>query len=115
MMTTKIVKQAIQEKSTIENLNFLIDLAMVTTDTKPLPEEPKTFTKAWNYPNATSQVKWQDMIRKEFTDRNKQQVWCKASKSLMPPNKRCVMNKWIFKIKRNGVYRACLVACIILW
>ena len=43
---SKIVEQATQGKSTIENLNFLIDLAMVTTDTKPVPEEPKTFTKA---------------------------------------------------------------------
>ena len=42
----KIVEQATQEKSAIENLNFLINLAMVTTDTKPVPEEPKTFTKA---------------------------------------------------------------------
>ena len=60
----KIIKQATWEKSAIENLNFLIDLDMVTTDTKPIPEEPKTFTKAWNHPNANSQAKWQESIKK---------------------------------------------------
>ena len=29
----------------------------------------------------------------------------------MPPNQRCVKNKWVFPIKRNGVYQACLIAC----
>ena len=42
---------------------------------------------------------------------NKQQVWQKTMKSLMPPNQRCIKNKWVFKIKQNGVYQACLVAC----
>ena len=42
---------------------------------------------------------------------NEQQLWHKTTKSLMPPNRHCVKNKWVFKIKRNGMYRACLVAC----
>ena len=29
----------------------------------------------------------------------------------MPKDQRCVKNKWVFKIKRNGVYRSRLVAC----
>ena len=42
---------------------------------------------------------------------NKQQVWHKMHKSLMPPNCKCIKNKWVFKIKHNGVYRVQLVAC----
>ena len=42
---------------------------------------------------------------------NKQQVLCRTSKNLMPPNQRCVKNKWVFKIKHNGMYQACLIAC----
>ena len=42
----------------------------------------------------------------------KQQVWQKTSKTLMPPIQQCVENKWVFKIKRNCVYQACLVACM---
>ena len=32
-------------------------------------------------------------------------------RSLMPPNCRCIKNKWVFKIKCNGGYWACLVMC----
>ena len=39
------------QKSAIKNLNFLLDLAMVSNDTKPVPEEPKTFNEGWNQPN----------------------------------------------------------------
>ena len=38
-------------------------------------------------------------------------VWEKIPKSRMPPNKRCVKHKWVLNIKRNGVFRARLVAC----
>ena len=82
----KIVKQATNEKGAIENLKFLICLSMVTTNTKSVPEEPKTFIEAWNHPNPNSCAKWQEVIKKEFTNMNEQQVWCKTRKSSMPPN-----------------------------
>ena len=107
----KFIKQATKEKGAIENLNFLIDLASVFTDTKPVLEEPKTFAEAWNHPNANSCTKWQEAIKKEFTDMNKQQGRFKTSKSPMPPNWRCVKSKWVFKIKHNDVYGMHLVPC----
>ena len=76
-----------------------------------VPEEPATFAEVWNHPNANSCAKWQEAICKEFADMNKQQVWCKTSKKLRPPNQWCVKNKWVFKIKRNGVCQVRLVAC----
>ena len=106
----KIIKEVMQVKVS-KNLNFLIVLAMVTTETMPVPEEPVSFNEAWNHSNATSSEKWQEAICKEFTDMNKQQVWRKTSKSLMPPNQCCVKNKWVFKIKCNGVYQMHLIAC----
>ena len=42
----KIINKAMQEKSAMENLNFLINLAMVTNNIKSTHEEPKTFNKA---------------------------------------------------------------------
>ena len=42
----KIVEKSTKGKSAIKNLNFLIDLAMVTNNTKPVPEEIKTINKA---------------------------------------------------------------------
>ena len=38
-------------------------------------------------------------------------VWTKIKKSQVPKNRRCVKNKWVFKVKRNGIFRARLVAC----
>ena len=38
-------------------------------------------------------------------------VWRVRKRRDIPPGRRCVKNKWVFKIKRDGVYRARLVAC----
>ena len=42
---------------------------------------------------------------------NKQQVWQKMLRSLMPPNHKYIKNKWVFKIKHNGMYQVCLEEC----
>ena len=74
-------------------------------------EEPTTFREAWDHPDETKRQKWREAICKEFGDIIKRGVWRKINKSQMPTRRRCVKRKWIFKIKRNGVYRARLVAC----
>ena len=38
-------------------------------------------------------------------------VWRKGHRSDVPDNRRCLKCKWVFKVKRNGVFRARLVAC----
>ena len=38
-------------------------------------------------------------------------VWKRMMRSHIPSGRRCVKCKWVFKIKRNGVYRSRLVAC----
>ena len=38
-------------------------------------------------------------------------VWEKFKKSEIPNGRNCIKNKWIFKINRNGIFRARLVAC----
>ena len=68
----------------MKNLNFVIDLSMTTTDIKFVSEEPKTFTEVWSHPNPNSHAKWQETIKKEFIKMNKQQVWHKTKKNLMP-------------------------------
>ena len=49
----KIIKDATQVKVS-ENLNFFIYLAMVTTKTMPVSEEPASFNEAGNHPGTTS-------------------------------------------------------------
>ena len=107
----KIVKEAAQEKSANKSLIFLIDLAMVASNTKPTEDEAQTFNRAWSNPNLESCRKWHEAIGKEFKDRSKQQVWQKMHKNLMLLNCRCIKNKWDFNIKHNGVYHVQFVAC----
>lgn len=38
-------------------------------------------------------------------------VWKKVKRTLMPEGRRCVKHKWVFDIKRSGIFRARLVAC----
>jgi Reverse transcriptase (RNA-dependent DNA polymerase) len=53
----------------------------------------------------------EEAILKEFDDMSAKGVWKKIQKSDMPNGRNCIKSKWYFKIKRNGVYRARLVAC----
>jgi len=73
--------------------------------------EPKTFKEAWDHPDEEQKKKWREAINKGFKDMNDRNIWTIIKKSNMPPERRCVKNKWIFKIKRNGIFRARLVAC----
>jgi hypothetical protein len=54
--------------------------------------------------------KWQDAIKKELSDMDKQQVREIIKKEGIPEFRRNIKCKWIFKIKRNGIFRARLVA-----
>ena len=42
---------------------------------------------------------------------NRRGVWRVINRASIPPVGRCVKHKWIFKVKRDGRYRARLVAC----
>ena len=37
-------------------------------------------------------------------------VWRKIDRAKIPENRRLIENKWVFKIERDGTYRARLVA-----
>lgn len=39
-------------------------------------------------------------------------VWKKIKWNQIPRGRRCIKHKWVFEIKRNGVFRARLVASI---
>jgi hypothetical protein len=74
-------------------------------------KEPSTFEEAWNHDDPRSQDKWREAINKEFEEMEKKQVWEVMKKEDIPQDRRTIKCKWIFKIKRNGVFRARLVAC----
>lgn len=74
-------------------------------------EEPSNFEAAWNNNDLKIREKWREAITKEFKDMETRKVWKVIKKNLIPPTKRCVKCKWVFKVKRNGIFRARLVAC----
>ena len=74
------------------------------------PTEPKTFQEAWHSPVEEERNNWQIAIRKEIKSMINRGVWRKIDKVKMPENRRLIGNKWVFKIKRDGTYRARLVA-----
>ena len=74
------------------------------------PNEPKTFQEAWHSPVKEERENWQKAIRKEIKSMIDRGVWRKVEKKNIPSNTRLIGNKWVFKIKRDGTYRARLVA-----
>ena len=74
------------------------------------PTEPKTFQEAWHSPVEEERHNWQVVIQKEIKSMINRGVWRKIDKVKIPENRRLIGNKWVFKIKRDGTYRARLVA-----
>ena len=74
------------------------------------PTEPKTFQEAWHYPIEKERDNWTAAIRKEIRSMIERGVWRKTDRKKIPNNRRLSGNKWVLKIKRDGTYRARLVA-----
>ena len=72
--------------------------------------EPHTFNEAWNHPDMEQRKKWRDAIRKEFRDMINRGVWRYRKRATIESDQKLIGNKWVFKIKKNGVFRARLVA-----
>ena len=102
-------------KDTNEYLCELVQLSVTEkVDTKVSTydyEEPKSHQESWYHNDPKQQVKWRAAITKEFGNMAKRVVWTVIERTAMPVGRRCVKCKWVFKIKRSGVFRPRLVAC----
>ena len=74
------------------------------------PTEPKKFQEAWQSPVEEERNNWQTAIWKEIKSMINRGDWRKIDKEKIPENWSLIGNKWVFKIKRDGTYRARLVA-----
>ena len=74
------------------------------------PTEPKTFQEAWHCQKEKERNNWRTAIRKEMRSMIDREVWRKTERKKIPSDRRLIGNKWVFKIKRDGTYRARLVA-----
>jgi Reverse transcriptase (RNA-dependent DNA polymerase) len=73
---------------------------------KDVFKNPSKFDEAYNHP-----AKFQRKTSREFERMKIHQVWEKIKQNNLPSDCWCVKCKWVFEIKRDGVFRACLVAC----
>ena len=67
-------------------------------------EVPTTFDEAWNNRDPKKQEKWREAINKEFSEMSKKKVWIKINRQEVPQGRRCVKCKWVFNVKRNGIF-----------
>jgi len=73
-------------------------------------QEPTSFSDAWNHEDPSQKSKWRDAIRLEFNQMLKNGVWNRKGEDKLPANRKGFGTKWVFKIKKDGTYRARLVA-----
>jgi Reverse transcriptase (RNA-dependent DNA polymerase) len=57
------------------------------------------------------QKTWRGAITKEDTKMTENKVIQLILQSMMEPGRECIKCKWVFEIKRDGTFQACLVAC----
>jgi len=88
-----------------------LEEALPADEKPPVVDEPDTFQEAFHHPDPEQREKWRAAIHKEFRDMLKRTVWQKRLRSQIPKNRRCIKSKWVFSIKRDGTYRARIVAC----
>jgi hypothetical protein len=67
-------------------------------------KEPTTYEEAINSENKKEQIKWNSAIDKDLKEMEKRGVWEIIDEKNIPINHRCIKNKWIFKVKRNGIF-----------
>ena len=73
---------------------------------------PQSYEEAFNNPDPKLRSFWREAIKKEVTSLEKiRNVWRRIQKTQMPKGRRCVKSKWVFDIKRSGLFKVRLVAC----
>ena len=92
------------------NMNEWLQEVAFVTGTMSDPEEPQTFQQAWWCEGPDQREKWREADRIEFRKMEQMGVWSKVPRGGQTAERRLVGCKWVFKLKRNGVYRARLVA-----
>jgi Reverse transcriptase (RNA-dependent DNA polymerase) len=99
-------------KNIEQGREILLDQASITLfNISPSELEPTTFDDAWNHPNSKDRELWRAAINKKLGDMDNKKVWEIINKEDVPEERRTIKCEWIYKIKRNGIFRARLVAC----
>ena len=88
---------------------WLHEIAFVTS-TMSNPDETQSFQEGWWDPDLISREKWREPICMELKKMLDMGVWRHVKRNDHPNDHRLVGCRWVFKVKRNGVYHSRLVA-----
>ena len=93
-----------------KTLNEWLQWIAFVTSTMSDPDDPQSFREAWWDPDLIAREKWGEAIHLEFKKMLDMGVWRHVKRENHPNDHRLVGNRWVFKVKRNGVYHARLLA-----
>jgi hypothetical protein len=81
----------------LEQVNF----ALFTTN---VIKEPSSCKEAINYAEKKVRFALKEAIDKELNEMTKRGAWKVIDEKDIPKDRQCIKNKWIFKIKRKGIF-----------
>ena len=104
-----LMKQPLNEKNTLENptTNNMSESFLVGGTDKSY-ESPERFNDAWYKKNPKLRLE-REAIKKEFENIEKNHVWRVIKKIDVLENRRLLGAKWVFKVKKKGIFKARLV------
>ena len=79
---------------------MLTNLIFEVSESK-CPQEPITFSDAWDNEDQSERELWREAIRKEFKDLRNRNVWRTIPRQ---KNMRTIRLKWVFKIKKDTTH-----------
>jgi len=90
---------------------MIVETAHFAYNMVDIVKDPESFDEAYNHPEANKKVMWRRAILKEFEEMKAKGLWETFQKLEILNGRNCINSKWVFKTKRNGIFRARLVAC----
>ena len=103
------LKNESMERADLSMEDWIQETCLISAVTSR-PTEPKTFQEAWHFDIEKERNNWRTAIRKEMRSMVDREVWRKTERKKIPNERRLIGNKWEFKMKKDGTYRARLVA-----
>jgi hypothetical protein len=71
---------------------------------------PTSFYEAYNHEDSGKRKGWKETIKKEILNMENFKVWTLIDKNELKENRKPIGNRWVFVEKRDGTFRARLVA-----
>ena len=66
------------------------------------PQEPTSFSDAWDHQDPSQKLKWREPIYLEFNQMLKNSVWNCKGEDKLPADQKGIGTRWVFKIKKDG-------------